>query len=82
MQNTGLSPLEGAPNEGFLDNSVSKESACSTGDPSSVPGSGRSAKEVIGYPLKYSWASLVAQLVKIHLQCGRPGFNPWVGNIP
>ena len=27
-------------------------------------------------------ASLVAQLVKICLQCGRPGFNPWVGKIP
>ena len=35
-----------------------------------------------GYPLKYSWASLVAQLVKIHLQCEKPGFNPWVGKIP
>ena len=27
-------------------------------------------------------ASLVAQMVKIHLQCRRPGFNPWVGKIP
>ena len=27
-------------------------------------------------------ASLVAQLVRIHLQCGRPGFDPWVGKIP
>ena len=27
-------------------------------------GSGRSAGEEIGYPLQYSWASLVAQLVK------------------
>ena len=34
------------------------------GDPSSIPGSGRSAGEGIGYPLQYSWASLVAQLVK------------------
>ena len=34
-------------------------------------------------PLKYSWASLVAQLVKRNcLQCGRPGFDPWVGKIP
>ena len=30
----------------------------------SIPGSGRSAGEGIGYPLQYSWASLVAQLVK------------------
>ena len=29
-----------------------------------VPGSGRSAGEGIGYPLQYSWASFVAQLVK------------------
>ena len=28
------------------------------------------------------WASLVAQLIRIHLQCGKPGFNPWVGKIP
>ena len=29
-----------------------------------IPGSERSAGEGIGYPLQYSWASLVAQLVK------------------
>ena len=29
-----------------------------------IPGSGRSSGEGIGYPLQYSWASLVAQLVK------------------
>ena len=34
------------------------------GDPNSIPGSGRSTGEGIGYPLQYSWASLVAQLVK------------------
>ena len=50
--------------------------------PSSIPGLGRSAGEGIGYPLQYSWASLVAQLVKIHQQCGRLGFSPWVGKIP
>ena len=27
-------------------------------------------------------ASLVAQMVKNHLQCGRPEFNPWIGKIP
>ena len=37
---------------------------CSAGDPSSIPGSGRSAGEGIGYPLQYSWVSLVPQLVK------------------
>ena len=49
---------------GFPDSSVGKESTCSAGDPSSIPGSGRSPWKGIGYPLQYSWASLVAQLVK------------------
>ena len=43
---------------------VGKESACSAGGPSSIPGLGRSAGEGISYPLQYSWALLVAQLVK------------------
>ena len=34
------------------------------GDPGSIPGSGRSPGEGIGYAHQYSWASLVAQLVK------------------
>ena len=34
------------------------------GDPSSIPGLGRSLGEGIGYPVQYSWASLVAQMVK------------------
>ena len=42
----------------------SLSSACNAGDPGSIPGSGRPPEEGIGYPLKYSWASLVAQLVK------------------
>ena len=45
-------------------------------------GSGRSPGEGISYSLQYSWTSLVAQLVKIHQQCGRPGFDPWVRKIP
>ena len=49
---------------GFPNSSVCKESACSARDPSSIPGSGRSPGEGISYPLQYSWASLVAQLVK------------------
>ena len=68
--------------EGFPDSSVGKESACNAGDPSLIPGLGRSTGERIGYPLQYSWASLVAQLVKNRLQCGRPRFDPWVGKIP
>ena len=49
---------------GFPHSSVGKESTCNAGDPGSIPGSGRSPGEGIGYPLQYSWASLVAQLVK------------------
>ena len=49
---------------GFCGSSAGKESTCNAGDPSLIPGSGRSTGEGIGYPLQYSWASLVAQLVK------------------
>ena len=46
------------------DSSVGKESACNARDPSLIPGSGRSTGDGINYPLHYSWASLVAQMVK------------------
>ena len=39
---------------GFPDSSAGKESACNAGDPSSIPGLGRSPGEEIGYPLQYS----------------------------
>ena len=45
---------------GFLDRSVGKGSAGNAGN----TGSGRSPGEGIGYPLWYSWVSLVAQLVR------------------
>ena len=48
----------------FPDSSVDKESPCNAGDPGLIPGLESSAGEGIGYPLQYSWASLVAQLVK------------------
>ena len=64
--------------QGFPDSSVGKESTCNAGDPGSIPGSGRSAGEGIGYPLQYSWASLVAQLVK-----NPPAMQEtWVEKIP
>ena len=70
-------------NWSFPDSSAGKESACNVRDPISISGSVNSSGEGIGCPLQYSWASPVAQLVKkIHLQCRRPGFNPWVGKIP
>ena len=49
---------------GFPDSSVGKESTCNTGDPGLIPGLGGSAGEGKGYPLQYSWASLMAQLIK------------------
>ena len=48
----------------FLDSSVGEESACNAGDLGSIPGSGGSTAEEIGYPLQYSWASLVVLQVK------------------
>ena len=48
---------------GFPDSSVGKESTCIARDPSLIPGLGRSPREGIGYPLQYSWTSLVAQMV-------------------
>ena len=67
---------------GFPDGSAGKESACNAEDPTSIPQSGRSPGEWIGYPLQYFWASIVTQLVKNPVQCGRSGFNPWVENSP
>ena len=49
---------------GFPSSSAGKESVCNAGDPGSIPGSGRCTGEGIGYALQYSWACLVAQLVK------------------
>ena len=60
----------------FFHSSVGKESTYNVGDPGLIPGSGRSAGEGIGYPLQYTWAALVAQLVR------NPGFDHWVGKIP
>ena len=45
------------------DSSVDKESACNAGNPSLIPRLGRSAGEGIGYPLQYSWATRMAQMV-------------------
>ena len=46
---------------GFPGSLAGKESTCNAGDPSSIPGSGRSPGEGIGYPLQYSWTSLLTQ---------------------
>ena len=76
--------INSATNEcaGFPDSSVGKESACNGGDPGSIPESGRSPGEGIFYPLQYSWASLVAELVKNPPAMWETWFNPWIGKIP
>ena len=46
-----------------------------------IPGLGRSTGEGIGYPLQYSWASLVAQMVKNLPAMQETRFDSWVGKI-
>ena len=48
------------------------------GDPGSIPEAGRSPGEGIGYPLQYSWASLVAQMVKNLPEM----WETWLGRSP
>ena len=49
---------------GLPGSSADKISACNSGDPSLIPGLRKSPGEGIGYPIKYSWAYLVAQMIK------------------
>ena len=67
---------------GFSGSSTGKESASNAGDPSSVPGLGRSPGEGMGYPLHILELPWWLRWWRILLQCGRPGFDPWVGKIP
>ena len=57
-------PVHQAQQAFLIAHLVKKKLACIAEDFSSIPGSGRSAGEGIGYPLQYSWASLLAQLGK------------------
>ena len=62
---------------GFPGGSASKESTCNEGDSGSIPGSGRPAREGIGYTLQISSGFLVAQLVK-----NLPAmWETWVGSL-
>ena len=59
-----------------------EESACNAGDPGLIPGLGRSPGERIGYPFQYSWAFLVAQLVKnLPTNPGDLGLIPELGRF-
>ena len=62
---------------GFPGSSPGKESACNAGDPGSIPGSGRSDGEWIGYLFQYSWASLLTQMAK-HLSAMQ---ETWVQSL-
>ena len=70
-----------SPNLGFPGSSAGKESACNAGNPHSIPGLGRSPREEIGYPLQYSWASLMAQMVE-NLPAMRETWVLSLGSIP
>ena len=66
----------------FPNSSVGKESACNTGNPVRFLGLEGSLEKgvvthsrVLRLPLWLSWE-------RICLQCGRAGFDPWVGKIP
>ena len=62
---------------GFPGSSAGKESACNAGDPGSIPGLGKSSGGGIAYPFQYSWASLMAQMVK-----SPPAMQEtWVGSL-
>ena len=67
---------------GFPDSSVGKESAYNAGARGSISGLGRSTGGGIGYPLQYSWASPVAQLVKKPPAVGDLGLIPGLGRSP
>ena len=49
---------------GFPSSLAGKESTCNARDPRLILRLGRSLGEGIGYPPQYSWASLVARMVK------------------
>ena len=68
---------------GFPGSSADEEFTWNARDPGSVPGSGRSPEEGIGYPFQYSWVSLVAQMVKnLPAMSGDLGLIPGLGRYP
>ena len=67
---------------GFSDSTDGKESTRIAGNPSWIPGSGRSAGEGLGDPLQYCWAFLVAQLVKNPPAMQETWIRPGLGKSP
>ena len=72
--------------QGFSDGSVGKESACYAGDPSLLPGSGRSAGKGIGYPLHlflgFPCGSADKESTCNAEDLGSIPLDPWVRKIP
>ena len=68
--------------QGFPGSSIGKESACNAGDPGLIPGLERSRVEGLGYPLQYSWASLVGQAIKNGCNVQDLGLIPGLGRSP
>ena len=71
---------------GLLSSVLQRSPCCSDRGHHSITDSDVSRKCLYMSPIHMAessyWASLVAQIVKNHLQCGRLGFDPWVGKIP
>ena len=61
---------------GISGSSAGKEPTCNAGDSSSIPVLERPPGEGIDYLLQYSWASLVAQMVK-----NPPLWDTWVQSL-
>ena len=67
---------------GFPGSSAGKESTYNAGDPGWFLGQNRVPREGIGYPLRYSWASLVVQTVKNPPAKRETLVRSWVGKTP
>ena len=59
-----------------------KESTCNEGDPSLIPGSGRSFGEGIGYRLQYFWTSWCSDGKESACNVGDVGSTPGLGRSP
>ena len=75
-------PVGAALTLSFPGSSAGKEPACNAGDPGSIPGSRRSPGDRTGYPRQYSWASVVAQMVKNLPAMWETWVQSLSGNIP
>ena len=63
---------------GLPGSSAGKDSVCSEGELSLIPGPGRSPREGIGYLLQYSWTSLVPHTVKKESTCSA---GDWIWSL-